>query len=637
MLEAMRNQAQSWIAKIILLGIALSFALWGVGDYFTDSNVDAVAEVDGNKISSRNFQNIYNRQLNNYRSMLGKSFTKEMADNLGLKESTLQTIINRKLMLEEAESQGLVGPTSTLLARIHSTPAFQSAQGQFDAARYQALTRNLGFRTPVDYERDQQLNLMVEALERTLSESVYLTEDAIHQRFLEKEEKRDLTVLVVETDALNEQVQLTEEETQAYYEENKSLFMSPTRLKLVAVDIDAANMLDLVEVDDAVLQAAYEESKDTWMTKEERRASHILIRVASDADESTKEVAKKRMDTVIQRLKEGEAFDVVAKALSDDSTAKQGGDLGFFAKGQMVAAFENEVFAMNKGDVSDVVKTDYGLHLIYLTDIHAARQKTFTEVEDKLRKKMRLEKAGEEAYALSRELDDILGQEDHLKTAADILGLPLLDLGELSQTESVAQSLFSIDEGYRKQIFRSSPGDSIEIVEISSGRFVAVEVLARVEPKNQSLDVVAEQVAKQLKKEKVKASSKTQAESLLAKGAKLRELADDKVQILYTVKAVKRDGSGDEQANWLRRELLEKSFDLSEGQVATQVFETRKGFALVQVDHIISASEKEFALVRDDLEKELRKERGQARFARWMSSVRDRHDIQINESLLAKF
>jgi len=637
MLEAMRNQAQSWIAKIILMGIALSFALWGVGDYFMDSNIDVVAEVDGKKISARSFQNVYNQQLNNYRSMLGQGFSKEMADNLGLKETTLQTMINRRLMLDEASDQGLVGPVTTLLARIQSTPAFQSAQGQFDAGRYQALTRNLGFRTPVDYERDQQLNLMVEALERTLSESSQLVETDIYQRYLNKEEKRDLTALIVETAALAEDLQLSEADIQAYYDQNKHMFMSPTRLSMVAIDINAVKMLDMIDVDDDTLKNAYEDGKDEWLTGEERRASHILVRLAPDADEDTKKSAQERIEAALQRLKGGDTFDVVAKEISDDTTSSQGGDLGFFTKGRMVPSFEKAVFSLEKNAVSGVVKTDFGLHLIQLTDIREARQQTFEEVKVALRTKLRLEKAGEEAYALSRELDDVLGQEDHLKDAAAILDLPLLKLGELSQQESVSQTLFNVDEDYRKQIFRSSPSDSIEIVEISTGRFVAVEVLSRIDPQEQALEEVLEQVRLQAKAEKVQEVSRLQAESLLGNVSNLADMAVDNSQAIYVAKAVKRDGTGDEQADWLRQDLLDQVFLLSEGKLATQVFETSKGFALVQVDRVIAVSDDEFGLVHDDLEQELRKGLGQARFERWMSSVRQRHDIQINESILLKF
>ncbi|MDQ6961173.1 MAG: SurA N-terminal domain-containing protein [Mariprofundaceae bacterium] len=639
MLETMRNQAQSWIAKVILLGIMLSFALWGVGDFFSDSNMDTVAEVDGKSISAQKFQNTYNQQLNNYRSMLGASFSKELADNLGLKENTLQTMINRQLMLDEAASQGLVGPTTTLLARIQATPAFQSAEGQFDASRYQALTRNLGFRTPVDYEHDQQLNLMVEALERTFTESTQITKDAIYQRFLEKEEKRDLTALIVETASLEKSIEMSDDDIQAYYDDNKSQFMSPVRLRLIAVDINAAKMLDLVEVKDDDVKAAYESSQDQWNSTEERRASHILVRLAPDAADDVKEAAQAKIEAVLARVKSGENFAVVAKEVSEDTTAAQGGDVGFFEKGRMVPTFEQAVFDLEKGATSDVVKTDYGLHVIQLTDIKAARQKTFDEVKEQVQVKLRMEKAGEASYEISRKLEDMLGQEDHLKDAVKDLDIALLDLGELSQQESMAQDLLRVDDEYRKQVFRSSVGDSIEVVEISSGRFVAVEVLERLDPQEQALADVKEQVTTFAKQEKVKVAVREQATALLAKHqgdlSSLAKASD--AQVLYTAKAVKLDGTGDEKSGWLKNDLLDQAFLLEEGQVAAQVFETEKGFALVQVDRILTASDDDFALMRDDLETELRKSGGQSRFERWMSSVRQHHDIQVNKSILLKF
>ena len=170
MLESMRNQAQSWIAKIILGGIALSFALWGVGDYFMGSQIQTIAEVDGKPISDSVFYQSYERELNNYRAMLGKQFSKEMVEQLGLKEQVIQTLINRKLMLDEAARMGLAAPEAALMASVQANPAFQSANG-FDANRYKIMTRNMGFRTTRDYEDEQRVNLMIDALQKAVVNS----------------------------------------------------------------------------------------------------------------------------------------------------------------------------------------------------------------------------------------------------------------------------------------------------------------------------------------------------------------------------------------------------------------------------------------------------------------------------------
>jgi len=131
MLEIMRNQAQSWLAKLILGGIALSFGLWGIGDYFTGSRVAYVAEVDGKPISDQSFSQTYERQLNSYRAMLGQQFSKTLVEQLGVKDNTLQTMINRQLMLDEASRMGLVASDAALLAYVQNNPTFQQA-GAFD-------------------------------------------------------------------------------------------------------------------------------------------------------------------------------------------------------------------------------------------------------------------------------------------------------------------------------------------------------------------------------------------------------------------------------------------------------------------------------------------------------------------------
>jgi len=196
MLENMRNHAQSWLAKLILGGVALSFVLWGVGDYFMGSRVQTIAKVDGNPISDSAFYQAYERQLNTYRAILGKQFSKKAMESIGLKQSTLQILINRHLMLDEAANMGLVAPKTVLLAHVRANPTFQSV-GNFDPRRYEILTRNMGFRTPADYEANLRLDMMVNALQKAVMQSATVTDEEVRERFENEYEKRELAALIV--------------------------------------------------------------------------------------------------------------------------------------------------------------------------------------------------------------------------------------------------------------------------------------------------------------------------------------------------------------------------------------------------------------------------------------------------------
>ncbi|MDQ6983485.1 MAG: SurA N-terminal domain-containing protein, partial [Ghiorsea sp.] len=179
----MRNHTRGWIAKVILGAIILSFALWGVGDYFTGNQVETIAEVDGEAILDVDFVTTYQRQLQAYANMFGDQFTKEMAEQLGVKNETIQTMINRKLMLMESQGMGLVTPDEAVLATVQGTPQFREEGKGFSPTRYQALIRQMGFVSPRDYENYLRQNIMIDTLQSAIVESSRVSDEEVQARF----------------------------------------------------------------------------------------------------------------------------------------------------------------------------------------------------------------------------------------------------------------------------------------------------------------------------------------------------------------------------------------------------------------------------------------------------------------------
>jgi peptidyl-prolyl cis-trans isomerase D len=637
MLESMRSHAQSWISKIILGGIALSFILWGVGDYFLGSRLQEVAEVDGEPISQLEFSQTYERQLNMFRASAGKDFSLEMARQLGLKEQTLQTIINRRIILSEAETMGLTAPKPTLVQRVHSNPSFQTA-GSFDPARYRILTRNLGYRTPADYEQELKLDMMADALQQAIIGSAIVSDEEVRQRFHEEYEKRVLASLIVDPESLQKKVKINDQQARQYYESHKEKYRSPLRLSMEIVEINPETLAKEVSVDESEIIKAYEEQKDKFTEPEQRRARHILVRLPENASDEQKQAARKKIEDALKRIKAGEEFAKVAKEVSEDVTAKDGGDLGFFGRGSMVPAFEEVAFSMKPNEVSDVVETPFGLHIIQLVEIRPAGTKTLEEVRNQLETQLRREKAGDEAYNLSQDLDDALGREDSLSAAAEAVGLPVKKLGPVSQEEAMADPLFAGNPDFRRQIFAATMDDPVEIHELDDGRFVAVQIVSRKEPDILPFEKVAAKVYADAKAEEARRLAMEQAREILekARNSSLDSLAATYSQALFLSKPVRRNGVGDE-AGWLTTEVLAKAFQTPMGGYVANVIEVPKGFAVVQVRDVISATEEEFSKKAEGIRQELVKANGAERFARWIASVRERHEININTSALERF
>jgi len=638
MLENMRNHAQSWLAKLILGGVALSFVLWGVGDYFMGSRVQTIAEVDGNPISDSAFYLAYERQVNNFRAALGKSFSKKAMESMGVKQITLQTLINRHLMLDEADSMGLVAPKSVLLSRVRSNPAFLSA-GNFDPRRYEILTRNMGFRTPADYETNLRLDMMVDALQKAITNSATATDAEVRKRFENEYEKREMAALIVRPLDIEPGIKISAGDARTYYDKHKNSYRSPLRLKLAVVTINPAVIAKNMEIDDADIHAAYEERKNQLTRPEQRRASHILVRVAKNADADTRKLARSRIEKALQQIQSGKAFSAVAKKFSDDATAKKGGDLGYFAHGTMVPAFDKTVFSMQQGETSGIVETPFGFHIIHLTDIKPAKTKPLTEVQDQLRRQLARAKADEEAYKLSQDLDDALGREDSLKAAAASLNMQVREINSLSMDEALADPLFAKDAAFRSQIFSARPGAPVDVTELGDGRFAAIEVLERQQPAILPFAKVTQKVYAAARRQAANDAARRQAESLLKEAGHmpLDKLGQQHGQALYLSKPVRSNGVGDTDATWLTSDVLKAAFITPSGQIVNHVLEVPQGFAVVQVKRVIVADDKQFAEQANGIRSELVKSKGAVRFARWMASVRARHQIKIHRDILARF
>lgn len=637
MLESMRNQAQTWIAKLILGGVALSFVLWGIGDYFNSAGIQTVAEVDGTPISDVDFTLAYERQMANYRSLLGKQFSKQAVEALGLKEETIQTLINRRLILSEAERMGVVAPQDVLLASVRANPSFQSS-GSFDAQRYQVLTRNLGYRTPTDYEASLRLDLIADALQKGLVESATVTDAAVRDSFAREFEQREVAAVIVEPSAMQNKVKIDDGQARAWYESHKDAYFSPLRLTLNVVSIDPKRLADDIAVSEDDIKAAYEQHKDRYVQAETRHARHILFALPKNADEAARAAAMARADKALKAIESGKSFASVAKKLSEDAaTARNGGDIGYLPQGATVSTFDAALFAMHKGEISDVVETPFGLHLIELEDIKPEHVKTLAEVHDALKKELALSLADEEGYKLSQELDDALGREDSLKAAADSINLKAIQYGPISIEEARAYPVLG-NAGYRTQLFTRHPGDPIEVSELDKGQFVAIEILRRDEPAAQPFEKVSTEVYADAQRAAAIEQARKLTDDILAEAASasLDKLAQKHAMPIYLSRPVRSNGTGDKDADWLTPEVLQAAFSLKQGEVAPQVMQVARGFAVIQTRQVIAANAADFEKQQDAIRSALLRSEGAVRFARWMAHTRASHDIRIHQSVLGK-
>jgi peptidyl-prolyl cis-trans isomerase D len=637
MLETMRTHAQSWIAKLILWAIVLSFGLWGIGDYFLGSRVENVASVDGEPIHDPEFAQAYERAMNSYRAVLGKQFSKELMAQMHVRENTLQTIINRRLILIEAHKLGLVTPDSAVLSEVERNPAFRD-NGSFDPARYRIITRNMGFSSPQEYESELKVDLLATSLEKTIMDSAPVSEADIHAAFERQFEKRVIAAVVVNPAAFEKKVNVSDAEAKAYYEAHKNDYRSPLRLKMIAVEISPQAVAKGITVDDAELHKDYEAHKSDFMQPEQRRARDILIRVSPMASKAVRIAARKKIESIQAKLKAGADFATLAKKYSQDSTAAKGGDLGYFDKGTMVAAYDKAVFSMKPGQISDIVETPVGYHLIQLEDIKPAGPEPFAEVKDKIRANLIQQKAKDEAYKLSEDLDDALGRMPELKDAAASLNLPVQEIGPISLQEAMNNKLLASDPDFRTKVFAMKPGDPVDVVDLANGDYAAAEVTDRLEPAVLPYEKVASRVQADAEQAAADKMARDTADKLLheAGGKSVDQIAQASGQPKFLSKPVRSNGLGDD-ASWLTSDVREAAFSTPKGQWVDHVIGVPNGLALVRVEDVIAPDQAEYAKEHDAIALDVARNMGAVRFARWMASVRANHNIKVNTQALDRF
>ncbi|MDQ6988319.1 MAG: SurA N-terminal domain-containing protein [Mariprofundaceae bacterium] len=638
MLESMRKHAKGWLSKVILGAIILAFSLWGVEGYFSGNQIETVAEIDGEIINNVDFEVTYNRQLSNYSNMLGEQFNKELAAQLGVKDETIQTMINRRLMLIEAQHLGLVVPDTAVIGTVQSNPSFQEQQ-QFNAARYQNLTRQMGFRTVRDYEDYLRVNMLIDTLQKSVTETAMVSDEEVKKRFQAKFEKRVLSALIVNPDDLIDGIKVSDDQARDWYDNHASSYQSALQVDFQVVEIKGEDLTDMMVTEDDIT-AAYEARLAEYTVAEERKASHILLRVAQDASQDVLQTAQDRLEVAQQRLAAGESFADVAKDMSDDVTAAEGGSLGFFKRGMMVDAFDVVVFEqLQAGEISDVVRTQFGLHLVKLEAIQEAQVSALADVRDALQVQVLLQSQADEAFRLREELDDALGMEESLQDAALSVGLQVRELGVLSIQNALAEPLFSASSELYKLAFSASATDPVDIIEVAEGHYVALQVKQRFEPDTLPFaEVVAKVYADVRVDESIKQAQKMAQDILTAAqaGDAIDTLAQKFSQPKYMAKPVLRSGEGDD-ATWLSADVLAAAFRTPQGQWLGVHVQTAQGVAVVYVQDVQAANDDAFADAAAAVREEAVKAKGAVRFARWMASVRDRHDIVINQRVLGRY
>ncbi|GAB4338157.1 MAG: peptidylprolyl isomerase [Desulfobulbaceae bacterium] len=389
MLEILRKQAQSTVIQALVLIIAIVFVFWGVGTNL-GSRRNALATVNGVEIPYEDFQRAYDTAVDNLRVQFGGSIPQGIMESLNMERQVLNQLIQAEILRQGAREMGLSVSEVATRDEIRNMEIFQQ-NGRFDLNRYKEILAQNRM-TPTTFEAGLSNDLLTRRATAAIDRFALVPESEIAFRYAFANEEIKIAYAQFKASDFKDEVTVDEEKLAAWYEENSKKYLTDPQVRLRYLFFSFEDDKSSVELTEEQLRAAYEMDRDRYRVPEQRHARHILFKVNENDDVETRTAKKKKAEEVLAMAREGKDFVELARTYSEGPTAKNGGDLGFFGRGAMVEQFESAVFSMQPGEISDVVETVFGYHIIRLEEIRPETTRAFEEVRASIEEKMRAEK-----------------------------------------------------------------------------------------------------------------------------------------------------------------------------------------------------------------------------------------------------
>jgi peptidyl-prolyl cis-trans isomerase D len=630
MLQVIRKFRNSFMAKVVVIILAASFVIgFGVlGSMSGDpsANQTIVARVDDKPIYRRDFDEAHQSLINRYREQLGAQFDEKMLEQLPLQQIALQNLVSRRVLLNEAAKAGLRVTDEDLRDFITQHPAFQTENGGFDPVHYERVLRSQGRGlNPARFEAEMRESLLIQRLQSLVDHSILITDTQLREIYVAENEKASLRYVAINPADLAGEVQLRDQDVIAYYEARKEEFVAPEQRSFEYVEISPAAFARSQKVTEQEVAAEYAKRAEDFRIEEEVRASHILVKAAGE-DESVWEAARLRAVEAVRRARGGADFEKLSKELSEDASANQGGDLGFFGRNQMVKPFEDAAFAAAKGEITDPIRSIYGWHVIKVTDRREPGVQPLSEVREQLERGIRMTK-GEAAAKQAEDYISSRTAKGEIDPVAEKFGLPLKTTGLLArdgQFPGVLDSKPVLDAGFQLAV-----GQSSGLID-AGGVKVAIETVEVRESRQMQLAEVRPRIERALRAERSVTLAASRAAEMLEQAR-----ARGSLRTAAGSAAVKETGpfnqmNGEVPGIGQSREILAAAFGLTaENPLPDRIFQDGDSYYVVELVSRERADMNQFQQDKEEMAHQLREKRSQEVFNKFVETARSRARIDI--------
>ncbi|OGS99629.1 MAG: peptidylprolyl isomerase [Gallionellales bacterium RIFCSPLOWO2_12_FULL_59_22] len=616
------HENKKWV-QIVLALIILPFAFWGVDSYNQSGNrADAVATVNGTEITQQEFEDALRQQQDRLRQALGANFDAAMLESPEVRHNVMDNLVAQRLLVERAKAAGLTVSDAQVAQIIQGIEAFQD-NGKFDKKRYGAALANQNM-SPLMFEARLRSDLAGQQMRDAYVQNGFASNNVADNIIRLNEQQRVVSVSPISLQPFMGQAKVGENALKTYYEQNLKEFQVQEQVKVEYVKLSVDNLLPKAEVNMEDARKYYEEHQRDFGTPEERQAAHILIAVAATAPQAEQDAAKAKAEQLLQQAKKNPAeFAALAKQNSQDpGSAVNGGDLGFFGHGMMVGPFEDAAFALKQGEISDLVKSDFGYHIIKLLAVKPAKLLSFDEAREDILRKLRQQKATDMFAELAEKFSNtVYEQSDTLKPAADLAGVKIEQSGWLIKgmaagepwTEKMLQAVFS--DGAVKD--KRNTG----AIEVAANTLVAARVLEHKPAAVRALDEVQETIRGKLLRGQAAELAVKQGRTLLEQ----LQRGDKPALNWATAQTVTRAKFGT-----LDRDMVRKIFQADATRLPQFIgAETpQDGYVLVRIESVKEGGKLD-GEKRNGYVQQLRKLTGEEMFRAYLADARQQASINV--------
>ncbi|MBI5328963.1 MAG: SurA N-terminal domain-containing protein [Deltaproteobacteria bacterium] len=644
MLKVLRKRKRSWVIFTVLGAIILVFIFWGIGSFRIDKSTIA-ARVNGKYITAIEYAKTYQQQMNYYRNIFKDQFNDELLEKMNLKQNTIQMLINTTLQLQEAKRQGIAASTEEVQKVIETVAVFQK-DGVFNKEQYlQVLKAN--HILPGEYEQGVKDSLIIQKLHKNITDAIIIADKEIEDRFAGENKKVNLQYLTIDGARFEKNVSVTDEEAKTYFEKSKGalkeLFKVPTKINAVYLSIPFKDYQPAVKISEAELKEYYEKNLNEFQTQKQVSARHILIRPATDKANNgpasgtsdikkAKEEARKKAEEILSLARKGEGFAALAKKYSDDkASGSRGGSLGYFKQGEMVKPFEDAAFSLKKKELSAVLESEFGYHIIKVDDVKEARLIPFKEAKNTIEKNLKQAGAKKLALDIASEIQKAVASgKSEMKDEAVKRKLKVIETGLFSERDVKIELAGNTE--LKKTAFSMKAGEISSAVKTESGVYI-IKVLDRKDEHAPTYEEAASSVKTALAKDKAKEKAKEAADAVfkrLKQGEDIQKVASKQGYVIgesgFFAKA-----QGIIPIINIDVEDKADIFSLSKGSpYYSQPVRQGDKFYILKFKQGQEAEQTEFAAKKNEIKNSLLKQKQQEALDKWLNEIRSKAKIEIS-------